>query len=626
MYRHPLRNIGIALFLSLTLQPLGANALGLGDHQLNSWLGEPLNMQIDIIDRVDEYDVEQVLIEQVYGEAAAELGFDLESLAPRVKLEVIEIEFDKASGKKVLITSHGNINEPFISILLRVQWPRGNILKNYTLFLDLRPEPAINNNEVGAGSEVSASTRNSKSYSKLGRERSITDQDYRVRSGDTLYGIAQRLRSNSSLTTGELVNAIHVTNPSAFINNDPNKLIAGALLNVGGLENVSALDRSSNVNSQSSDKGSNTAAVEGALSITQNTVPASVISESYKNGNQQGADREEVRRNIASVAETVDLLERENTELKKRLEKLEASDRIQLLEELLALQQNQIASLKSQLGGQSQGSALVNTVKPTEPQSLSEPEPSKESEPLNEQNFSREPDSKTPSVAINQVSPPIWLTVALVLLVITVVVLITLLLKSRQRDNLSQSILGVQDEMPSSNTPMAETPVSTLSQQEKQDEEQDLNRTIAEDALQHLADEDYWGDSDIGVESTALADKESEVDAESNEDIDLSYFRRPENLLDIDSELAKELDPDSFDDLSGLGDGLFAEEIESQVETPDKGSLSLDQELAEIEDMLLRQDIVMASERTGKLLERYPGNKKIEAFVKAWETIFRFDG
>ena len=631
-------------------------SLGLGEHQLESWLGQPLNMRLGIVDIDSEYGLDQVRVTQLYGSSASELGYELESTAPLVNLKVVE----EAGHKWVLLASKESVDEPFISILLRLEWPQGTLLKSYTLFLDLPPEPALASRPERSLSEK-PSQRSEQELKKARQPVSASPDDladtkeYRVQSGDTLYGIAHRIGSSPSRTIPELVDSIHQANPQAFINNDRNRLIAGALLKVSDLPSSSAQGGQDFASQPSTGKqagkqaersaAANPGQPEGELRLTKNSLPVANISEMYNDTGEVEKDKQAMESHIAAVAETVDLLERENTELKERLRKLETSDRVRLLEELLLMQQNQISDLKTELASSRGPSVPAVASRSAGPDSS---------------------DAGSPVASVSQVSIPAWMIAAFVVMALMIFILLVLILKRRpQQQVVNTTVLKTAsadqsrpapiveaklpvDEFPESGEfnavvetgPSADrivgaadtTPLLSEEQsgpgvtpeeeafhlhsvEEAEQERQDLDLTIAEDALKHLADDDYWGEK-TGETDAAAVDEA---------DVNIDHLKRPENLLDLDADFASEIDLDDLEDLSGLGEGLFGADFTAEEETIEP-MRSIEEDLAEIENLLLGSEVEKASQKIGTLMEQHPGNKKIEEFIKAWETIFRFDG
>lgn len=121
LYRVGLLLVG-ALSSSVTL------ALGLGEAKLQSTLGQPLRVEIAIIDS-SELEPEDILVKQVLGSRSSDLNQSV-----RYKFKV---ERDEAGQLIVIASSKGSINEPFVSFLLSVQLPNGAITREYTLILDL---------------------------------------------------------------------------------------------------------------------------------------------------------------------------------------------------------------------------------------------------------------------------------------------------------------------------------------------------------------------------------------------------------------------------------------------------------------------------------------------------------
>ncbi len=66
---------------------------------------------------------------------------------------------------------------------------------------------------------------------------------YRVKRGDTAYGIARNIREDSSLTIEQVVLALYDNNPKAFFGNNPNNLRAGKILKIPEREVITKRSR-----------------------------------------------------------------------------------------------------------------------------------------------------------------------------------------------------------------------------------------------------------------------------------------------------------------------------------------------------------------------------------------------
>lgn len=118
----------VALLLAL---PSAAFALGLGDIHLLSPLNAPLNAEIELVDVApDEVNVQAQLASR---ETFARYGLDWPSY-----LTGVQVRTERAADGRQLIRlkSTDPISEPFVTLLVEVNWSRGRLVREYTMLLD----------------------------------------------------------------------------------------------------------------------------------------------------------------------------------------------------------------------------------------------------------------------------------------------------------------------------------------------------------------------------------------------------------------------------------------------------------------------------------------------------------
>lgn len=223
----------------LCLQSPGSFALGLGDYTLKTWLGEPLDAEIELIGG-ETLEGQSIRVRQIRGEEAERLGFDLAAEAPPVRVRVIE----RQQRFFLSVNSRTPINEPFVNILLQLSVPTGTLLREYTFFIDLnpgvnsRPPVAAATPRVEPAEEQIAPPPAISNQARTVEDRSIEEArlSWRVQPGDTLGQIAQRLRPYEGIQLKSIVEALFRMNAHAFENGDINRLKGGSLLIAPSME------------------------------------------------------------------------------------------------------------------------------------------------------------------------------------------------------------------------------------------------------------------------------------------------------------------------------------------------------------------------------------------------------
>jgi len=111
--------------------PSAAFALGLGDIHLLSPLNSPLNAEIELVDVApDEVNVQAQLASR---ETFARYGLDWPAY-----LTGVQVRTERATdGRQIIrLKSTDAISEPFVTLLVEVNWSRGRLVREYTMLLD----------------------------------------------------------------------------------------------------------------------------------------------------------------------------------------------------------------------------------------------------------------------------------------------------------------------------------------------------------------------------------------------------------------------------------------------------------------------------------------------------------
>ena len=120
-----------ALALLLTL-PSAAFALGMGDIRLLSPLNSPLNAEIELVDVAPD-EANTVQAQLASRETFARNGLDWPGFLAGVQVRTVH----NADGRTLItLKSTDPISEPFITLLVEVNWSHGRLVREYTMLLD----------------------------------------------------------------------------------------------------------------------------------------------------------------------------------------------------------------------------------------------------------------------------------------------------------------------------------------------------------------------------------------------------------------------------------------------------------------------------------------------------------
>ena len=128
------KNLISALLVAglLIATPMAVDAAGLGKMKVISALGQPLRAEIDLISiPKDEVDLVTARIASV--EAYKQARIERQEGVSAVRFAVLKYP----NGEPYLkLTSVQAFNEPFLQLLIQLDWPTGRLLREYTVLLD----------------------------------------------------------------------------------------------------------------------------------------------------------------------------------------------------------------------------------------------------------------------------------------------------------------------------------------------------------------------------------------------------------------------------------------------------------------------------------------------------------
>jgi pilus assembly protein FimV len=260
------RAVRSVLVMSALMSPAAGYALGLGEIRLNSALNEPFDAEIELVAATPE-DLAALRASLASNDTFSRYGLDRPAYLSNFSFRVAS-----AGGRDVLkVTSPGPVTEPFVTLLVEANWPRGHLLREYTVLLDpplYAPAMPSAESAVAAPREVSSApapavtgtvepfavappppSPGSSPRPTAGRSSSASmpgvqpGSSYTVRRNDTLWKIASRANPGGASDVNRAMMAIYEANPQAFEGNI-NLLHAGAVLNIPEASEMSAIPAS----------------------------------------------------------------------------------------------------------------------------------------------------------------------------------------------------------------------------------------------------------------------------------------------------------------------------------------------------------------------------------------------
>jgi pilus assembly protein FimV len=242
-----------ALLLSALAAPSALYALGLGEIRLNSALNQPFDAEIELVSATSE-DLGALRAALASGETFERYGLDKPSY-----LSDFTFRVTRSGGRDVLrVTSPRPVTEPFVTLLVEASWPRGRLLREYTVLLDppvYSPAPVAAAAPVETPRTTAAVTPPPPPAPRpappapgdqvVAPPRAVIEpgSTYRVRPNDTLWRIASAANPGPRSEVNRMMVAIYEANPAAFGGNI-NVLLANSELRIPAGGDVAAISAS----------------------------------------------------------------------------------------------------------------------------------------------------------------------------------------------------------------------------------------------------------------------------------------------------------------------------------------------------------------------------------------------
>lgn len=240
----------------------GANAAGLGRISVFSALGQPLRAEVEIAATPAELETMSARLATPDAFSNANIDF-----APALSGVRMVIERRAGNAAVIRVNSDRPFNDPFVDMLVELNWAGGRMLREYTFLLDPsstnggqlatpgvnapqlgRPEsaeraPAAASASAGStapraaapASSAPATTRRVPAAAEHPAPQAAASAsaggDYTVQKGDTLSSIANGARSDD-VTQDQMIAALYQANSAAFTGGNINRLRAGRVLKV----------------------------------------------------------------------------------------------------------------------------------------------------------------------------------------------------------------------------------------------------------------------------------------------------------------------------------------------------------------------------------------------------------
>lgn len=365
-----LRQLVLACGLSSFVLSPYVSALGLGEVKLKSALNQPLEAEVKLLDTRD-LTADQILVTLASPADFERNGVDRLYFYTELQFQV---DLESPDGPKVIIRSRNPVREPYLNFLIEARWTAGRLLREYTLLMDLPTFDEDASTAAVAAPVAAPATRQQTAPQTTYRpapaptrttvpttqatKPALNGDQYEVRANDTLWDIALRARSNSSISVHQSMMALYRANPEAFINGNINKLRRGQVLRIPDASEMTSVAKrdavaqfaqatgdtqyGAQLNASRRTASPRTAPTEMTGRVTL-AAPSGTNNAGQGSGANNGSGRA-LESELATTLEELDKARSENAELNARVKNLESQ--IETMERLVAVSNEKLRALQ----------------------------------------------------------------------------------------------------------------------------------------------------------------------------------------------------------------------------------------------------------------------------------------
>ena len=361
-----LRKLPLAIAIALAVAPFQSQALGLGKIETRSVLNQPFDAEIQLLS-VPPGELDGVRVNLATPEAFDRADIDRPYLLSKLRFKTLR----KANGDAAIeVFSRDAIQEPYLNFLVEVNWPKGRMVREFTVLLDpplttgrraaAVATPTSVSTPVSPVSPVSTRTVQPESMARVASEGEYGP----VQRDETLWSIANATRP-AGASANQMMLAILKANPLAFGADNINTLKAGSILRIPSVEEVQALTAAEarQIANQHYEEWKQGAVATAPVTRTAETTTDTPSQPSMQDASadeearlklsgsdvagQSGAgeDAEAIKQELLAAQEKVITAQSESDEIRGQMEDMQAE--LLDLKRLLELKDKQLAQLQA---------------------------------------------------------------------------------------------------------------------------------------------------------------------------------------------------------------------------------------------------------------------------------------
>ncbi|MBT2774670.1 hypothetical protein J7J47_20795 [Halomonas sp. ISL-60] len=217
-------------------------AVGLGQASVSSYLNAPLDASIPLLESSD-YALDNIRVVIADRSDFVTAGLEWTPLAASVRTQVVE----RQGQRQVRLSSDQTMQEPWLDLLLTVEYPGGQQLRDITLLFDpqgysqqgqlQQGQLPQGQRQTASASAVATPVAEARPAASAGVHGNASSTY--IGSGDTLWSVAERIKPDKT-SVQQMMVALLEANPEVFPSGNINDMRAGRMLEVPDAQRILA--------------------------------------------------------------------------------------------------------------------------------------------------------------------------------------------------------------------------------------------------------------------------------------------------------------------------------------------------------------------------------------------------